>query len=297
MTLTFLFSQHPTLLLVCAGVLGALVGSFLNVVIYRLPIMLHAYWEQQLEEASAAAAVAAPGDVGSAFNLAVPRSHCPQCSQPLSALENIPVLSYLVLRGKCRHCRHPISLRYPATELITVVASVLVVANFGFSWNALSLLFLSWSLIVCALIDYDHHIIPDDVSLPLLWMGLLAATLGVGLPGISPSSAILGAAAGYLSLWSLYWAFRMLTGKIGMGHGDFKLLAALGAWLGWQDLLMLVLLSSVAGSAVGLVLILLGGRDRSVPLPYGPFLAAAGFITLIWGPQIEAFYFSLIAGY
>ncbi len=294
MTLVTFLIQNPSYLLVLTAVLGLLVGSFLNVVVYRLPIMLEKSWKAHASELLAATEPqleSAHSD--QTFNLALPLSQCPHCAHSLSAWENIPVVSFLLLKGRCHHCGHRISLRYPATEITTAVVSMLVVTTFGFTLSSLALLIFSWSLIAIGLIDYDHHIIPDDISLPLLWLGLLAATFGFGAPEVSLSSSVLGAAAGYLSLWLIYWLFLLATGKQGLGHGDFKLLAALGAWLGWQELLPVILLSSLSGSIIGLFLILMRGREQSKPIPFGPFLAGAGFAMLLWGPALTNLYLKI----
>ncbi|HCO11093.1 MAG TPA: prepilin peptidase, partial [Gammaproteobacteria bacterium] len=226
---------------------------------------------------------------------AVPRSHCPSCAQQLSASENVPVVSFLFLRGRCRHCKSRISARYPLVEIAASVASILVAMTFGFTASTLAFLAFAWFLLALSLIDLDHHLLPDDLTLPLLWLGLLVSAFNLGLPGVSLFDAVIGAAAGYMTLWSLFWAFLLVTGKEGLGYGDFKLLAALGAWLGWQAILPVLLLASLAGAVIGLILIVFGGRERSAPLPFGPFLAAAGFVMLIWGPQALALYGTLFA--
>ena len=286
MTFASALATYPTLLFGCAALLGLLVGSFINVVAYRLPIMLERTWQEQISES--------PSELASeTFNLAVPRSRCPTCSTQLSAIENVPVLSYLALRGRCRHCGSAIPGRYPLVELTAALISVLIVMTFGYTLSVLAYLIFAWCLLTASLIDLDHHLLPDDITLPLLWLGLLVAATGLGLPEVSLFDSVVGAAAGYLILWSLFWAFLFATGKEGLGYGDFKLLAALGAWLGWQALLPILLLSSLTGAVVGLALIAFGGRERSSPLPFGPFLAAAGFSMLVWGPNILALYAGL----
>ena len=286
MTLASAPVSNPTLFLGFVALLGLLVGSFINVIVYRLPIMLERAWQSS----------ELPNELPTeAFNLAVPRSHCPSCAQQLSASENVPVVSFLFLRGRCRHCKSRISARYPLVEIAASVASILVAMTFGFTASTLAFLAFAWFLLALSLIDLDHHLLPDDLTLPLLWLGLLVSAFNLGLPGVSLFDAVIGAAAGYITLWSLFWAFLLVTGKEGLGYGDFKLLAALGAWLGWQAILPVLLLASLAGAAIGLILIVFGGRERSAPLPFGPFLAAAGFVMLIWGPQVLALYGTLFA--
>ncbi|MEJ6679862.1 MAG: prepilin peptidase [OM182 bacterium] len=286
MTLASALVSNPTLFLGFVALLGLLVGSFISVIVYRLPIMLERAWQSS----------ELPNELPTeAFNLAVPRSHCPSCAQQLSASENVPVVSFLFLRGRCRHCKSRISARYPLVEIAASVASILVAMTFGFTASTLAFLAFAWFLLALSLIDLDHHLLPDDLTLPLLWLGLLVSAFNLGLPGVSLFDAVIGAAAGYITLWSLFWAFLLGTGKEGLGYGDFKLLAALGAWLGWQAILPVLLLASLAGAAIGLILIVFGGRERSAPLPFGPFLAAAGFVMLIWGPQVLALYGTLFA--
>ena len=269
-----------------ALVVGLLVGSFLNVVIHRLPIMLERQWREQCAESSAAGAAPEPSE---RYDLVVPRSACPACRAPIPAWRNIPVLSWLLLRGRCANCQARISVRYPLIELLCGLLTAAVVWRFGVGWTALGALMVTWFLIALAGIDLDHQLLPDSLTLPLLWGGLLAslgwsASTATSLP-VSPTDAIVGAAAGYLSLWSVYHLFRMCTGKEGMGFGDFKLLAALGAWLGWRMLLPIVLCSAAVGAVVGITLIVTARRGRGVPLPFGPFLAAAGWLAMMWGPQ------------
>jgi leader peptidase (prepilin peptidase)/N-methyltransferase len=298
-----LLAGSPAAFIVVAAVLGLLVGSFLNVVIHRLPRMLDRQWRAQAAEMLAdGAPPAARADAGAAeapYNLVVPRSACPSCQAPITALQNIPLISWLALRGRCANCRAPISVRYPLVELLTGLASAAVAWKFGFGWPAAAGLAFSWALIALAGIDLDTQLLPDALTLPLLWGGLLASlawspAVSASLP-VPPSEALAGAAAGYLSLWSVYHLFRLLTGKEGMGHGDFKLLAALGAWLGWRLLLPIVLASALVGAVVGLTLIVLGRRGRSVPLPFGPFLAAAGWLAMMWGHEWVAAYLHLYA--
>ena len=276
----------PSTLIPCISLLGLLVGSFLNVVIHRLPKMMENEWRNQCAELHGDAPVE-----DEPFSLIRPRSRCPSCGHPISALENIPILSWLWLRGKCSDCQAPISPRYPIVEAVTGLCSAAAAAYFGYGWMLLGALLLIWSLIALTFIDADTQLLPDSITLPLLWMGLCFNLFGVFA---DLSSAVLGAMVGYLSLWSVYWAFKLVTGKEGMGYGDFKLLAALGAWLGWQMLPLIILLSSLVGAAVGIVLIILARQGRHVPIPFGPYLAAAGLIALIWGKDLTQMYLRLI---
>ncbi len=291
MNVALFFATFPVSLPTFALLLGLIIGSFLNVVIYRLPIMMQREWTQQchefleLEENTEAAAKQA------VFNLASPASHCPHCQHEITAMENIPVLSFLVQGGKCKQCRGKISLRYPLVEAATGLLSMLVVLGFGFSWLSLAVLVFTWSLIALSMIDFDHQLLPDDICLPLLWLGLIVNYFGLLVP---LDAAVLGAIAGYLILWGVYWVFKLLTGKEGMGQGDFKLLAALGAWMGWQALPQIILLSAFVGSIVGICLILFRGQDKNIPIPFGPYLAGAGYIALLWGEQISRAYNSLL---
>jgi leader peptidase (prepilin peptidase)/N-methyltransferase len=296
-----LLAQSPTAFIAVALLVGLVVGSFLNVVIYRLPIMLERQW--QAESAALAAAPAgkpAPAAADPpAFNLVVPRSSCPACRAPIHALQNIPLLSYLALRGRCAHCKAAISARYPAVELLSGVATAVVAWQLGFGWAAGCGIVVTWFLIALTFIDLDVQLLPDCLTLPLLWLGLLASLTGwassaASLPS-DPVSAIGGAALGYLSLWALYHLFRLATGKEGMGYGDFKLLAALGAWLGWQMLLPIVLLSAAVGAIIGGALIALRRQQRGNPIPFGPFLATAGWVAMLCGPALVARYLGLFA--
>jgi len=266
--------------LVVALLGGLCVGSFLNVVIHRFPRMLEQRWRDDIFMLDH------PDELPPerpAYNLAVPRSACPQCSHRISWYENIPLASWLALRGRCSACAAPISARYPLVELATGLLTVLVVHLLGVQWMTLAALLLTWSLIALTMIDYDTQLLPDDITLPLLWLGLLLSLGGVF---VAPSASIAGAAAGYLVLWCMYHLFRLLTGKEGMGYGDFKLLAALGAWLGWQDLPLVIILSSGVGAMLGIAMIVVAGRDRAKPIPFGPFLAIAGFIAYLWGDAL-----------
>jgi len=362
MELFEILAETPWLLTGSVFVLSLLVGSFLNVVIYRLPIMLDRQWRAQAEEMLGSESAAPPSAADSprpssddlspvadspqppsddlppiadspqppsddlppiadspqpppddlppaadnppapapppaAYNLVTPRSNCPHCNAAIKAHQNIPVLSYLLLGGKCANCGAPISLRYPVVELATAVLSAAVVWHFGWQWQTVAALCFTWALVALTMIDLDHQVLPDVITLPLLWLGLLLSLAwhpGLAPPiPVDPRSAIIGGAAGYLSLWLVYWAFKLATGKEGMGYGDFKLFGAFGAWMGWQMLPLIILLSAFTGAVVGIALIVLRGRDRNAPIPFGPYLAAAGWIALMWGPQIVGGYLSL----
>jgi leader peptidase (prepilin peptidase) / N-methyltransferase len=263
--------------------IGLSVGSFLNVVIYRLPKMMEHQWTRDCREHLGEQVET---DIPT-FNLNHPASHCPACNHKIRPWENIPLISWLILRGRCSSCHNPISPRYPIIETLSGVLSLLVAQHFGFTEMTVAALFLTWSLIALSMIDFDVQLLPDNITLPFLWLGLL---LSLASLFADPSSAIIGAAVGYLSLWSVYQLFKRLTGKEGMGYGDFKLLAMLGAWLGWQYLPQIILLSALVGAVVGVSLIVLRGRDRNIPIPFGPYLAAAGWISLMWGEQINHAY-------
>jgi len=288
-----LLSSRPAFLLTICVILGLLVGSFLNVVAYRLPIMLERDWREQCcdylkIENTTPKSNKSPTSF-KVFNLQKPDSHCPLCDHKIKPWENVPVLSYLFLEGKCSNCKANISIRYPSVELVSGVLSGLIAFHFGATWLTIALLFLTWALITLTLIDFDHQLLPDNITLPLIWLGLIVNTIDLGL-GVTLQDAVIGAIAGYLALWIVYWAFKLATGKDGMGYGDFKLLSALGAWMGWQSLLPIIILSSLVGAVFGIGMIILRGKDKSVPIPFGPFLTGAGFIMLIWGPQLSAFY-------
>lgn len=289
MDLFNLLAQHPALLIGTVFLFGLLVGSFINVVAYRLPVMMDRDWRRQCLEYLHPDEPAAEGE---RFDLITPRSRCPSCGHRITALENIPVLSYLFLRGACSACGTRISPRYPIVEFATALLSAVVAWKFvqdggGWGWPLAAALIFTWALIALSLIDFDHKLLPDAITLPLLWLGLLLSLGGVFT---DMRSSIIGAAAGYLSLWSVYQLFRLLTGKEGMGFGDFKLLAAIGAWLGWQALPVTILLSSLVGAVVGIALILIRGRDRNIPIPFGPYIAAAGWLALLWGEDITQAY-------
>lgn len=266
----------PVLATVLSGMLGLFVGSFLNVVIYRLPIMLERDWRRQAAEFLQQTDNGFPHEV---FNLAVPRSACPHCGHQIRALENIPVFSYLMLRGRCRQCHVPISLRYPLVELMTAVLSAYTMWCFGFNWAGLGAVVFVWCMVALAFIDFDTQLLPDAITLPLLWLGLI---LNAGGVFVSPQEAVLGAVFGYMALWSVYWLFKLLTGKEGMGYGDFKLLAAIGAWQGWQVLPAVILVSSFLGAVIGVVLIVMFKGNKDKPIPFGPYLAVAGLSVLLF---------------
>ena len=277
-------AREPFLLLPGIALLGLLVGSFLNVVIHRLPIMMEREWRTQCAELLEGNSDPASLET---FNLIHPRSRCPSCGHQITALENVPLVSWLVLKGKCSSCDAPIPIRYPLVEMTTGILSVVVAWRLGGGWEMLFILLLTWALIAASAIDFDHQLLPDSIILPFLWLGLLLNTQGVFT---TPASAVIGAAAGYFSLWALFHLFRLVTGKEGMGYGDFKLFALFGAWLGWEHLIQIIILSSAVGAIVGIVLILSLGRDKNVPIPFGPYLAAAGWISLLWGNEINRLY-------
>lgn len=289
-TIADFFATYPLIPAAIALLFGLIVGSFLNVVIYRLPTMMEAGWTKQCCELLKIENPKKNESGHDVFNLAVPNSHCPNCEHEISALENIPVISWLLQKGKCRHCSAPVSARYPIIETVTAAFTVLVAIEYSYSWLTLALLVLTWGLITLTMIDVDHQLLPDEITLPLLWLGLLVNSFGLLA---SLEDAVWGAMAGYGILWGIYWLFKLLTGKEGMGYGDFKLLAALGAWLGWQSLPMIILLSSFVGAVVGIGLIVIRGKDRNIPIPFGPYLASAGFIALVWGNELTALYYSI----
>ncbi len=283
-TLTLL-EHHPVILYVATVLLGLVVGSFLNVVILRLPRIMEAQWRQECTELLG---TGAPNDGPPArFSLAYPPSHCPVCEHRIRPWENIPILSWLLLRGRCSACGTRIAPRYPLVEAATAFLSWVAVWHFGPSWQAAAALVLTWGLVALAVIDFDTQLLPDGITLPLLWVGLFLSLFGVFTDS---SSAILGAVCGYMSLWLVFHLFRLLTGKEGMGHGDFKLLALFGAWLGWAALPQIILLSAIPGAVFGVGLILSGRQDSQTPIPFGPFLAIAGWASLIWGQGINAAY-------
>jgi leader peptidase (prepilin peptidase)/N-methyltransferase len=279
-----LLAESPALLQACAATLGLLVGSFLNVVALRLPVMMERAWRRECADLLGSGGAPVPE---TPFSLLHPPSRCPHCGHAIRAWENVPVLSWLLLRGRCSACAKPISIRYPVVEALTGFLSWVAAWQLGWGWQLAAALPLPWALIALTVIDIDHQLLPDQITLPFLWLGLLLNAFGVFT---DPVSAILGAVAGYLSLWTVYQVFRRLTGKEGMGYGDFKLLGLFGAWLGWQMLPQVVLISALVGSVVGVTLIALRRHERSVPIPFGPYLAAAGWIALLWGERINASY-------
>lgn len=279
-----LLATSPVFLASCAGLLGLLVGSFLNVVIHRLPKMMERDWAAQCAELQGQAP---PAPSPERYNLVVPRSACPQCGHRIGALENIPVVSWLALRGRCRGCGTAISIRYPVVEALTGALSVGLALHFGYGLALAGALLFTWALIAAAFIDLDTTLLPDDITLPLLWLGLLLNLFGTYVP---LADAVVGAMAGYLALWSVYWGFKLLTGKEGMGYGDFKLLGAIGAFLGWKLLPVVILLSSVVGAVVGIALIVFARHGRGTPIPFGPYLAAAGVLALVWGDALTRYW-------
>jgi len=277
--------ESPTALLLAVGGLGLIIGSFLNVVILRLPPLLERQWQNEARAILSDDNAPDPGPAAAAPpGLVMERSHCPRCGTQLRVYDNIPLLSYLLLRGRCRACHQRISIQYPLVELATALASALCAWRFGLTPQLLGALALTWTLIALSGIDLRTQLLPDSLTLPLLWLGLLVSLLGLFT---TPSSAILGAAIGYLSLWSVYWVFWLVTGKEGMGFGDFKLLGALGAWLGAGAIFPIILLSTVVGAVVGSALLIIQGREKQQPMPFGPFLATAGFVYLIFGEQLK----------
>jgi len=308
MTLIEVIQNNAVIFYGVVAFLGLFVGSFLNVVIYRLPVMMQNEWTQAMQEMAAAdstdplhdTAISSPEESANStatstasnepFNLSVPRSRCPQCNNLITWWQNIPVLSYLLLLGKCHKCKTPISIRYPMIELVTMLLSLVVAWQFGPTLMCVVGIVTTWFLVAMTMIDFDHQLLPDDLTLPLMWIGLLAALIPVFT---DLRSAVIGAAAGYMVLWLVYQLFKLITGKEGMGYGDFKLLAALGALLGWQQLPVIILLSSLVGSVVGLGLIAIAGRDKSIPIPFGPYLAAAGWIAMLWGDKLSNAYLGI----
>ena len=274
--------HQPAYLVPAAAMLGLCVGSFLNVVIHRLPKMMERQWRAECAELAGQAAPDAEP-----CNLLLPRSACPRCGHRITALENIPVLGWLLLRGRCSACGGAISARYPVVELLSGLLSGYAASRFGFGLAGCSALVFVWAMIALAFIDIDTYLLPDSITLPLLWLGLL---VNLGSAHAPLFAAVIGSVAGYLSLWSVYWVFRWATGKEGMGYGDFKLLAAIGAWLGWSQLPLVILLASAAGAAIGLAMIALAGRDRTKPIPFGPYLAIAGVIALLHGEALTRTY-------
>jgi len=282
MSLIQSFQTFPVLFVTAVTVMSLAIGSFLNVVIHRLPKMLERQWRDELSELNGQEVAAGPR-----YNLMVPRSACPACGHAIGALENVPLISYFALRGKCAGCKARISPRYPLVEALTGVLSGYIAWRYGFTWQTLALLVFVWSMIALAFIDLDTFYLPDDITLPLVWAGLLANMGGLF---VDLQSAVIGAIAGYLALWIVFWGYKLATGKDGMGYGDFKLLAAIGAWLGWKMLPVVILLSSLVGAIVGISLIVFARHGRNVPIPFGPYLVLGGLIALFWGDQLLHYY-------
>lgn len=300
MSIFELFQHNALAFYGVIALMSLMVGSFLNVVIHRLPIMMERAWREGMEELADIDALSEGALEGSAsdkvsaaskpepFNLSVPRSRCPACGSQIKAWQNIPVISYLLLRGKCANCSNPISIRYPIVEFVTMMLSLIMAWQLGPTPQAALGILVTWFFVAMTMIDIDHQLLPDSLTLPLMWVGLLAALLPVFA---DLHSSVIGAAAGYMVLWLVYQLFRIITGKEGMGYGDFKLLAAIGALLGWQALPMVILLSSLVGAVVGIALIALTGRDKNIPIPFGPYLAAAGWIAMLWGEALSQWYY------
>ncbi len=287
--ITQLMTSHTELFILCFSLLGLLVGSFLNVVIYRLPVMLEREWQLAIEQRTQN--VADQETDTEPFNLSFPGSHCSACMSKIKPWQNIPLVSFLLLKGKCANCKVAISFRYPCIELLTAVMSGVVAWHFMPSiWVVFAALIFTWCLISLSGIDYDTYLLPDNITLPLIWLGLIVNYFG-GFTSVG--SALWGAVFGYLSLWSVFWLFKIFTGKDGMGYGDFKLLAAIGAWLGWQLLPLIILLSSLVGAIIGIGLIIFRRQDKDKPIPFGPYLAAAGWLALIWGEQLNQTYWHI----
>ncbi len=284
-----LLETDPTALIITAGLSGLVVGSFLNVVISRLPIMIERDWRREAIDYLGIATEPAPEP--QPFNLLKPRSGCPRCTSPIRPWQNIPIVSYLILGGQCASCKMPISMRYPAVEGLTAILSALVAWRFGCTLQAGMALILTWTLISLSWIDFDRQLLPDSITLPVLWLGL---ALSIGNVFTDSDSAIIGAISGYLSLWIVNRFFKVLTGKEGIGFGDFKLLAMLGAWMGWQSMAAIILCSSLAGALIGTLMIVIGKHDRTLPIPFGPYLSAAGWIVLLWGNDILQGYLGFV---
>ena len=291
-----LISESAPVFIAVVFLFTLLIGSFLNVVIHRLPIMMERDWRQQAEELTNTPPEHTLPE--GRFDLVVPRSRCPSCGALITALQNIPVVSYLFLRGRCANCKKPISARYPLVELTTALMAATAAWHFGPGWEALMAIALTLALVSITMIDADTQLIPDSIVLPLMWLGLAMSLFhpmsNADTLFISPTDAIIGAVAGYLALWSVFWLFKLITGKDGMGYGDFKLLAALGAWLGWQQLPIIIMMSAVVGAVINIAMIVARGKDRSIPIPFGPYLAGAGWITMLWGDTIKNTYIDLM---
>ncbi len=287
-TFVQLLHDSPVFFIFLCGLISLLVGSFLNVVIHRLPKIMERDWRIQCAELNEQTGITP----ATTYNLVTPRSACTNCGHPISALENIPVISYLFLRGKCKACGAAISLRYPIVELLTGLLSAYAAWYFGYGLAAVAAILFIWAMIALTYIDFDTQFLPDDITLPLLWLGLIFNMFNTFT---TLNYAVAGAIAGYLVLWGVYWLFKLFTGKEGMGYGDFKLLAAIGAWLGWPMLPLVIMLSSVVGAVVGITLIIVAKRGRNIPIPFGPYLAGGALIALFWGPQLTQSYLTLLA--
>jgi leader peptidase (prepilin peptidase)/N-methyltransferase len=286
MSFLSILQDEPTFFITVVAIFGLMIGSFLNVVIHRLPEMMKRNWLQQCADLRGEIVKTVP-----AFNLITPRSTCPQCGHRIAVWENIPIISYLFLLGQCSQCHTRISLRYPVIEAITALMSGLIAWQYGFGFATIAILCFVWALIALAVIDLDTQLLPDDITLPLIWTGLLF-NLNNGFTDIE--SAIIGAVAGYVSLWTIYWCFKLATGKEGMGYGDFKLLSAIGAWLGWSMLPLVILLSSLVGALVGVGLIVAARLNKNIPIPFGPYLVGGALIALFLGEEINRVYFGLL---
>ncbi|WP_076921902.1 A24 family peptidase [Pseudoalteromonas sp. SK20] len=294
--ITTAMQSHLWFYLTTIGLVSLCIGSFLNVVIYRLPLMMQKEWQTECrlllaDELTSPKAKQTTEHTTDTFNLVKPNSCCPKCKAAIKPWQNIPIFSWLFLKGKCATCDNPISVRYPIVEAITAILSLVVAYTFGATEQALLYIVVTWALVALTFIDIDHMLLPDQLTLPLLWLALIASVMGYT---IAPSDAIIGAACGYLSLWSVFWLFKLITGKEGMGYGDFKLLAVFGALLGWQSLLTIILLSSVVGAVIGIALLSIQGKDKATPIPFGPYLAIAGWIAMLWGSQLQNSYFNFI---
>ena len=294
--ITTAMQNHLWFYLTTIGLASLCIGSFLNVVIYRLPLMMQKEWQTECrlllaDELTSPKTEQTTSQTTDTFNLVKPNSCCPKCKAAIKPWQNIPIFSWLFLKGKCATCDNPISVRYPIVEAITAILSLVVAYTFGATEQALLYIVVTWALVALTFIDIDHMLLPDLLTLPLLWLALIASVVGYT---IAPSDAIIGAACGYLSLWSVFWLFKLITGKEGMGYGDFKLLAVFGALLGWQSLLTIILLSSVVGAVIGIALLSIQGKDKATPIPFGPYLAIAGWITMLWGTQLQNSYFNFI---
>ncbi|HEY7866258.1 MAG TPA: A24 family peptidase [Psychromonas sp.] len=286
--IVILLEYNPQYLYGIVTILGLLIGSFLNVVIYRLPVMMEREWKAECADSFPDANIKIDPE---SFNLVLPHSRCPNCQHLIGPLENIPVISWLLQKGRCKHCGCKISKRYPSIELLTATLSLAVAYLLPFGWPLLFALVFTWVLISLTFIDFDTMLLPDSLTLPLLWLGLLINVSGAFT---DLNSAVLGATFGYLTLWSIYWIFKIVTGKEGMGYGDFKLLAALGAWFGWQALPLIILLSSFSGAIIGIAIVLASKDKQSRPMPFGPYLAVAGWLFLVYGNSLTEIYYSLI---